>query len=200
MDRVAKGICTVFLLVVAGMYLRAWFESSSWLERSKAERARGEIEQAISSSRRSISWIAPLLPYSNRAYDELQSIAAESTVAAPLRTLAKEEAKRGLSASRSFLDPLNGRSSRVTQISAELDSAVPKEQKSDAVYEMMPPHTNYFFQLLAQGSFFGWVLMVLAIIWLGIDRSGRFCKRPLVLASAGWVALFSTWLVALRLA
>ena len=188
--RYAVAVLLVFTLA---LWLRAWSSARHSLSQARALYERKEFAEAFREYRSAIGWDAPFLATSKQAY--LESLARVSDIPAELQLDALWHLRAGLFSSRSLAWDLGFHPFPLYL--AELDARIAKLSNPEAklqLQELYKPKADRRFQLLANLSFWGWLLSVATFIFLGCKADGSL-NRTVAWRSAGaGVSFYVLWL------
>jgi hypothetical protein len=204
MSRRIFFLLLIAVLIVVPMYARTILEARAHLDEGNALLAlapadAANLPTAIEEFRRAVSWDSPLNPFSRRAINELKNIAFDgSNQPGQIRITALRALLRGLRTSRNFLEPrsLGGSDELMVRIKSELTSLTATEQEG-LVRPYQEPDTHFPFQILAQVSFWLWMLCAFWTIFRGFTPEGRLQIRKFGPGSTAIAIFYVVWLLAL---
>ena len=188
---------TILLLLVmfAIAYGLVIFRSKEALLSARASIEQGDFDSAIEELKDSISWRAPLNPYSTEAQAEISKIIASPSVLSPLK-------EKGL---RYFTWAI-GRSRNVFN-QAETASAMAEIERlrnesnlsmaAQSVSESSQHSLKFFPQIVSDLLFWGWIILIIISIYQGFDRNGGILLRQIFAPLIFSFVLYAGWLAAL---
>lgn len=191
-----------FLLVLAiiagalgALAIRVVVEGRNALVDGDDAQAAGRTADAIRKYETAARWYLPLAPHVDDAYGKLRTLAASPD---PGVQLAAWRAIRGAArATRSLWTPHAGDLAAADQAIARLSAGVPGAGSTDEAWHRerlaRQSRPSIAATVLAGLGILVWIGGALALARRGIDGSGRWIRRPALLAGAAIVVGVACW-------
>lgn len=187
------------VLILLSLYFSVGDRGSAALEAARAAQADGDYSSMVDSYRQAVGWYRP--------WDETSLIAAQELFDYAL-ALKEPEARadalwslrRGLFGSRNVLVRLAGskRADLLEQVDRELAQIILPNEDGKAFKLLKNYEPSFRFLVLAQLLFWGWIVSVVSVLWVGFTAEGAIVldRRSLFLGGLA-VVCFAGWLLAL---
>jgi hypothetical protein len=192
---------------------RAWIEAQSELDEADGAASAGDVDAEIEHLGRALPWRVPLSSHDEAALARLVAIgeAAESDGDVAAALAAYREARGALLATRVLAVPhADARADlehRIARLMADeerrlgTDSAAGDDLEAHHLALLQEtPGPDPWRTTLAAGAFVAWVVTSLAVLWVGIDETGRVRPRPAVWWGLASVVCLVAWMIAWRVA
>jgi hypothetical protein len=201
------------LAFAAPLVVRAVIDARAELDLADEAAEAGDTDAEIEHLGRALRWRVPFSPHDEVSLDRLfaKGEAAEAAGDDVGALAAYREARGALLATRVFAVPHADARAELDVRIARLMAAQEQRFGTDTSHGgdleahhlsllQDTPGPNPVRATIAATTFIAWVLTSLAVLWHGIDGTGRVRKRPAVLWGLASIAFLVGWMIAWRFA
>ncbi|RMG41727.1 MAG: hypothetical protein D6719_07875 [Candidatus Dadabacteria bacterium] len=192
-------ICLAVLLLMLPVYLRTLYEAHNYLRSAEKALSSHKTAEAIKDFASAVRWNSPGNYYAKEALTELKEIAFSDQTPRQLRLKALLRLKRGLKASRNFLQPASDNDPIIMKINTEI-AGMMNNGKPASIREIPAPSVNFKFQFLAQVCFWLWIVSVAYSAFCGFMADGSIRRAELLRGVGFSLMFFLLWLMSLSFA